>query len=326
MGLIERYRDRLPVGPDTPLLTLGEGGTPLIASKRLGDRLGLDLYFKFEGMNPTGSFKDRGMVVAVAKAMEAGADGVICASTGNTASSAAAYAACGGLTALVLCPAGAVAPAKLAQSRAVGAKVREVQGSFDEALRNCLAIAEEGRYVLVNSLNPDRIEGQKTAVFEIVEQLGGPTVDVLALPYGGGGNTVAYARGFEEEGIRPRLISAHAVDRAGTMASAIRISEPAHLAEVEALVAAGRVEPVAVADEDITRIWLELASLEGIFCEPSSAAGLAAIEPLDLAPGATVVCVLTGHGLKDTAAVEALTPAAVLVEPTVESILSGVSS
>jgi threonine synthase len=326
MGVIDRYRDRLPVGPETPALTLGEGGTPLIASRRLGERLGLDLHFKFEGMNPTGSFKDRGMAVAVAKAMEAGADGIICASTGNTASSAAAYAARAGLTALVLCPAGAVTPAKLAQARAVGASVREVRGSFDEALQNCLAIAAEGRYVLVNSLNPDRIEGQKTAVFEIVEQLGGRAPDVLALPYGGGGNTVAYARGIEEEGIRPRMISAHAVERATTVASAIRIVEPAHVAVVEALVAEGRVEPFPVADEDITRMWLELAATEGIFCEPSSAAGLAAIEQLDLEPGTTVVCVLTGHGLKDTATVEALTAGSVLVEPTVESILSGVSA
>jgi threonine synthase len=326
MGVIARFRDRLPVGPETPELTLGEGDTPLIASRRIGERLGLDLHFKFEGMNPTGSFKDRGMVVAVAKAMEAGADGIICASTGNTASSAAAYAACAGMRALVLYPAGAVAAAKVAQTRAVGAELRAVEGSFDEAMRNCVTIAEEGKYVLVNSLNPNRIEGQKTAVFEIVEQLGGRAPDILALPYGGGGNTVAYAKGFQEEGIQPRMISAHAVERGTTMASAIRIAEPVHIHEVEALVAEGRVEPVAVADEDITRMWLELAKLEGIFCEPSSAAGLAAIAQLDLQPGATVVCVLTGHGLKDTAAVELHTPEAVPVEPTKESILSGVSS
>ncbi len=326
MGVIARFRDRLPVGPETPELTLGEGDTPLIASRRIGERLGIDLHFKFEGMNPTGSFKDRGMVVAVAKAMEAGADGIICASTGNTASSAAAYAACAGMRALVLYPAGAVAPAKVAQTRAVGAELRPVEGSFDEAMRNCVTIAEEGKYVLVNSLNPNRIEGQKTAVFEIVEQLGGRAPDILALPYGGGGNTVAYAKGFQEEGIQPRMISAHAVERGTTMASAIRIAEPVHIHEVEALVAEGRVEPVAVADEDITRMWLELAKLEGIFCEPSSAAGLAAIAQLDLQPGATVVCVLTGHGLKDTAAVELHTPEAAPVEPTKESILSGVSS
>ena len=214
----------------------------------------------------------------------------------------------------------------MAQTRAVGAELRAVEGSFDEAMRNCVTIAEEGKYVLVNSLNPNRIEGQKTAVFEIVEQLGGRAPDILALPYGGGGNTVAYAKGFQEEGIQPRMISAHAVERGTTMASAIRIAEPVHIHEVEALVAEGRVEPVAVADEDITRMWLELAKLEGIFCEPSSAAGLAAIAQLDLQPGATVVCVLTGHGLKDTAAVELHTPEAVPVEPTKDSILSGVST
>jgi threonine synthase len=303
MGVIDRYRDRLPVGPDTPIVTLGEGSTPLIPSRRIGERLGVTLHFKYEGMNPTGSFKDRGMAVAVSKAVESGASTVVCASTGNTAASAAAYAARAGLTAVILCPAGAVAAAKLSQSRAVGAEVRELDGSFDEALQECLGMAESGEYVLVNSLNPHRIEGQKTAAFEIDEELG-RAPDVLALPYGGGGNTVAYAKGFAEDGVRPRMISAHAIDRSTTLASAIRIAEPAHLAEVEKLVADGTVEPVPVSDDDITRMWLELARLEGIFCEPSSAAGLAALAQTELEPGSTVVCVLTGHGLKDTAAVD----------------------
>ena len=324
MGVIERYRDRLPVGPETPALTLGEGSTPLLASKRLGERLGVDLYFKFEGLNPTGSFKDRGMAVAVARALERGAGGVICASTGNTASSAAAYAARAGLTAVVLCPAGAIAAAKLAQSRAVNAKVLEVRGSFDEALRSCLAIVEDGSHVLVNSLNPDRIEGQKTAAFEIDEALG-RAPDVLALPYGGGGNTVAYAKGFAEDGVRPGSSPRTPPSARDTIASAIRIAEPAHLGEVNALVAAGDVEPVAVSDEDITRMWLELAHREGIFCEPSSAAGLAALAQVELEPGATVVCVLTGHGLKDTAAVDRMTAEPALVDPTVESILAELS-
>ncbi len=325
IGVIQAYRDRLPVGPDTPVISLGEGDTPLIPSRRLGQQLGIDLYFKFEGMNPTGSFKDRGMAVAVSKAVEAGAQGVICASTGNTASSAAAYAARADLTAVVLCPAGAIAAAKVAQTRAVGARLLEVKGSFDQALENCLEIADRGLFALVNSVNPHRIEGQKTAVFEIVEQLDGRHPDVIALPYGGGGNTVAYAKGLDEENARSRIVSAHAVHRATTMASAIRISEPAHLAEVKALVADNRVEPVPVSDEDITRMWRDLASYEGIFCEPSSAAGLAALEQIELVPGSTVVCVLTGHGLKDTAAVELITTEAVLVEPTVEAILAEVS-
>jgi threonine synthase len=325
MSLIERYRDRLPVGPDTPVISLGEGGTPLIPSRRIGPQLGIDLHFKFEGMNPTGSFKDRGMAVAVSKAVEDGADGVICASTGNTASSAAAYAARADLTAVVLCPAGAIAAAKVAQTRAVGARLLEIKGSFDQALENCLVIADQGAFVLVNSVNPHRIEGQKTAVFEIVEQLGGRHPALISLPYGGGGNTVAYARGLDEEGARSRILSAHAVERATTMASAIRISEPAHLAEVEALVADGRVEPVPVSDDDIVRMWRDLASYEGIFCEPSSAAGLAGLEQVELEPGSTVVCVLTGHGLKDTGAVERITRESIVVEPTVEAILAEVS-
>jgi threonine synthase len=325
VGVIERFRDRLPVGPETPRLSLGEGDTPLIPSRKIGATLGVDLYFKFEGMNPTGSFKDRGMAVAVAKAIEEGADAVVCASTGNTAASAAAYAARANLMAVVLCPVGAIAAAKLAQSRAVGARVLEVRGSFDEAMESCVEIADQGKFVLVNSLNPNRIEGQKTAAFEIREQLGGRAPDVLALPYGGGGNTVAYAKGWAEDGVQPRMISAHAVERAVTLASAIRIAAPVHLAEVEALVAEGRVEPVAVSDEDITRMWRDLAAYEGIFCEPSSAAGLAALEHAELGPGSTVVCVLTGHGLKDTAAVERITTASILVDPTVESILAEVS-
>jgi threonine synthase len=325
LGVIDTYRDRLPVGPDTPVVSLGEGGTPLIPSRRIGPQLGIDLHFKLEGMNPTGSFKDRGMAVAVSKAVEAGADGVICASTGNTASSAAAYAARADLRAVVLCPAGAIAAGKLAQTRVVGARLLEIRGSFDQALENCLEIAERGTFTLVNSVNPHRIEGQKTAVFEIVEQLGGRHPDVISLPYGGGGNTVAYAKGLDEEHTRSRIVSAHAAERATTMASAIRIAEPAHLAEVEALVADGRVEPVPVSDDDITRMWRDLASYEGIFCEPSSAAGLAGLEKIELEPGSLVVCVLTGHGLKDTAAVDLITTVPILVEPSVEAILAEVS-
>jgi len=323
MGVIARYRDRLPVGPKTPELSLGEGSTPLIRSTRVGDALGVELWFKFEGMNPTGSFKDRGMAVAVAKAVEDGATGIVCASTGNTAASASAYAAHAGLTAVVLCPAGGVAAAKVAQSRAVGARFLEVRGSFDDALRSCQELAGRGDFALVNSVNPFRIEGQKTAAFEIDEELG-RAPDVLALPYGGGGNTTAYAKGFAEDGVRPRMVCAQAAKRATTLASAIRIVEPAHAQEVGALVGEGTAEVVTVSDEDITRMWLEVAG-EGLFCEPASAAGLAALAQVDLVPGTTVVCVLTGHGLKDTAAVDVLTAAATIVDPTVEAILAEVS-
>jgi threonine synthase len=325
MGVIARWRDRLPVGPATPELTLGEGDTPLVHSERLSERLGVELWFKFEGANPTGSFKDRGMCVAVAKALEAGADGIVCASTGNTAASAAAYAARAGIAAVVLTPAGAIAAPKQAQARAVGARVLEVRGTFDEALRSCQELTDRGVFVLVNSLNPHRIEGQKTAAFEVIEQLG-RVPEVLALPYGGGGNITAYAKGFAEEGATLRLIGGQASERAHTIASAIRIAEPAHAEEVEALVAEGRAELVSVRDEEITDAWLEIASREGLFCEPSSAAGLAALLKVDLVPGTTAVCVLTGHGLKDTAAVDVLTAGTTLVEPTVEAILAEVRS
>jgi threonine synthase len=325
MGVIARWRDRLPVGPATPELTLGEGGTPLVRSERLSERLGVELWFKFEGANPTGSFKDRGMCVAVAKALEAGAEGIVCASTGNTAASAAAYAARAGIAAVVLTPAGAIAAPKQAQARAVGARVLEVRGTFDEALRSCQELTDRGVFALVNSLNPHRIEGQKTAAFEVIEQLG-RVPEVLALPYGGGGNITAYAKGFAEEGATLRLIGGQASERAHTIASAIRIAEPAHADEVDALVAEGRAELVSVRDEEITDAWLEIASREGLFCEPSSAAGLAALLQVDLVPGTTVVCVLTGHGLKDTAAVDVLTAGTTLVEPSVEAILAEVRS
>ena len=320
MGVIASYRGRLPVTDATPDLTLGEGGTPLIRSERLSERFGVELWFKFEGANPTGSFKDRGMCFAVAKAIEAGATGIVCASTGNTAASAAAYAARAGVPAVVITPVGAIAPAKQAQARAVGARVLEVRGTFDEALRACQQLTD---FAIVNSLNPNRIEGQKTAVFEIAEQLG-RAPDVLALPYGGGGNTCAYAKGFAEDGAETRLICGEASERANTIASAIRIAEPAHLHEVEAIVAEGRAEIVSLRDEEITDAWLEIASREGIFCEPSSAAGFAALAHTPLEPGSTVVCVLTGHGLKDTAAVDVLTPPATLVDPTPEAILAEV--
>ena len=286
IGVIERYRDRLPVGPGTPELTLGEGSTPLIPPGRLGEQLGVDLHFKFEGMNPTGSFKDRGMVVAVAKAIEDGADGIICASTGNTAASAAAYAARAGLTAVVLCPAGAIAAAKLAQSRAVGARVLEVRGSFDEALASCRELVEQRQLRPRQLAQPEPDRGAEDG--RVRDRRGArPRARRARAP-------LRRRRQHRRlrEGLRartasaPRMISAHAIERAITIASAIRIAEPAHLAEVEALIADGRVEPVPVSDDDITRMWLELASLEGIFCEPSSAAGLAALATCGARAGA----------------------------------------
>jgi threonine synthase len=299
--LAERFRDRLPLAPGTTIVTLGEGSTPLLGAPRLSERIGAELWLKWEGANPTGSFKDRGMTVAVSKALADGAKSIVCASTGNTAASAAAYAARAGLDALILHPEGSVARGKVAQAMAVGAKL-SARPTFDEALADARELESEGTHVLVNSLNPLRIEGQKTAAFEIVEELGGAP-DVLALPYGGGGNVCAYAIGFTEAGNRmPRLVAAEASERATTVASAIRISEPAHAEEAQQAVEDSRGDIVALSDSAILDAWRLLAREEGLFCEPSSAAGLAALlaePPRD----ARVVCVITGHGLKDPDAV-----------------------
>jgi threonine synthase len=320
MTLIERYHERLPVSEETPVVSLGEGSTPLLHAPRISERLGVQLYLKWEGANPTGSFKDRGMTVAVSRALEAGARSVICASTGNTAASAAAYAARAGVVAVVLQPAGAVASGKLAQARALGARVLEVRGSFDAALAAARELAGRGTHVHVNSLNPDRIEGQKTAAFEILEELGSAP-DVLALPYGGGGNLTAYARGFTQANSgMPRLVGGEAAERATTVASAIRIVEPAHVASVDdALLASGGIV-VSLPDEAILSAWRELAHEEGVFCEPASASGLAALAGVELDPGSRVVCVVTGHGLKDPETAARLSPAPVTVDPDPDAI------
>jgi threonine synthase len=300
--LAERYADRLPLSRDAQIVSLGEGGTPLLHAPRISARLGAEVFLKWEGANPTGSFKDRGMTVAVSQALTDGARAVVCASTGNTAASAAAYAARAGLEAVILQPEGAVARGKLAQARAVGARV-EMRPTFEEALEEAQELEERGTHVLVNSLNRLRVEGQKTAAFEIVEEMGSAP-EVLALPYGGGGNLCAYALGFREEGAgTPRLIAAEAANRAGTVASAIRISKPAHADEAQRAVEESGGAILALDDGVIMEAWGLLAREEGVFCEPSSAAGLAALlaEP----PGdGRVVCVITGHGLKDPDAVE----------------------
>lgn len=298
MALAERYRDYLPLTAATPIVSLGEGSTPLLHATRLSERVGCDVWLKLEGLNPTGSFKDRGMAVAVAKAVEDGFRGVVCASTGNTAASAAAYAARAGLEAVVVIPAGAVAAGKLQQARAHGAELREVAGSFEDAYAAAVDLAESGTHAFVNSKNEHRLEGQKTAALELVEELGVP--DVLALPYGGGGNTCAYARGFEAADYGyPRLLAAEAADRAGTQASAIRIAQPVHRPEVERVVARSGGAIVAVSEDELAAAWRLLAREEGCFCEPASAAGIAALSRAGPAPGARVVCVVTGHGLKD---------------------------
>src|SRR6478752_5147676 len=277
-------------------VTLGEGNTPLLPAPRLSEQLGCELWLKCEGANPTGSFKDRGMTVAVSRALERGAPGVVCASTGNTAASAAAYAARAGLPAVIAIPKGAVARGKLAQVLATGADLREVEGTFEEAHELARRLAGEEGLVNVNSINPDRIEEQASAAREVVAQLGG-LPDVLALPYGGGGNTTAYLLGFGDA--RPRILSVQSGERATTVGSAIRIVEPAHREQVE-----GVAEIVTVSDAELLEWWQAIPRLEGLFCEPASAAGVAGVA--QVRPGGRVVCVLTGHGLKDPDAVERL--------------------
>ena len=304
--LAERYRDRLPIEAGTPVVTLGEGSTPLLPAPRLSERLGLDVRLKWEGANPTGSFKDRGMTVAISQAAAAGARAVVCASTGNTAASAAAYGARAGLGVEILLPQSAVALGKIAQARAAGARLVQVRGPFEQALAGALELQKRGTHVLVNSLNPDRIEGQKTAAFEVVEELGSPPA-ALALPYGGGGNTRAYARGFDEWGSGlPRLVAGAAADRVATFASAIRIADPAHRAEAERAIERSGGAVVPLTDEELREWWRRIVQEEGVFCEPASAAGVAALPRAGLEPGSTVVCVLTGHGLKDPDAAASL--------------------
>jgi threonine synthase len=304
--------------PALAAVSLGEGNTPLVRAARLSAELGLDVHLKCEGANPTGSFKDRGMVVTVGRAVEEGARAVVCASTGNTAASAAAYAARAGLRAVILTPAGATAGPKRAQARAVGARLLEVAGTFDDALRLCLQVAEQDGYVLANSLNPNRIEGQKSVAAELIDQLG-TVPDVVTLPYGGGGNLTAVALGFAQAGAAPRLVAGESASRPTTWASAIRIAEPAHRAQVAALVAEGRAEIVSLTEDEIGAAWRRLAADEGVFCEPASAASLAALRRIGLRDGSRAVCILTGHGLKDAGEVEDV--AGEPVAPTLEAIM-----
>jgi threonine synthase len=312
-GLIERYRDRLPVTADTPVITLGEGGTPLLEAPRISERAGCRVLLKYEGANPTGSFKDRGMTVAVSKAVEAGAREAVCASTGNTSASAAAYCGRAGLRLAVVLPEGAIARGKLAQAQIAGARVIAVQGDFDDALALVRELVERRDIALLNSVNPHRLEGQKTAVFEIVEQLGG-VPDWVSLPVGNGGNISAYWKGFGEIGARPHLLAGQAEGAAPlvtgrpvpdpqTVATAIRIGNPARLDQALAAVHESQGGVRALPDAAILSAYRLLARGEGVFCEPASAAAVAALLEAaadGLVPaGATVVCVLTGHGLKD---------------------------
>jgi threonine synthase len=340
IGVIERYAERLPVSVKTPRVTLGEGSTPLVRSNRIGPAIGVeDLYFKYEALNPTGSFKDRGMAVTVAKAVEGGAEILLCASTGNTSASASAYAAACGLRAVVVVPAGGIAAGKLAQAMAYGAKIIAVNGSFDRALALVRTLADEPNVALVNSVNPYRIEGQKTAAFEIVEELGRAPAQ-LYIPVGNAGNITAYWRGFCELDGRqgaslPELHGAQAagaaplvrgrpVSRPHTVASAIRIGSPASWKTAIAArdESGGTIE--AVTDAEILAAHRRLAREEGLLVEPASAAGVALLirraEKGDVPKDAPVVCVLTGHGLKDPDAITKGVKIPRAVEPTISAV------
>ena len=327
LPLLERYRDLLAPPGEGFAITLGEGGTPLVHAARLGAELGLDaLHLKFEGTNPTGSFKDRGMVLAVNRALASRARAVVCASTGNTAASAAAYAAAAGLPCFVVLPAGKVARGKLAQALAAGARLITVQGNFDEALAAVRGLGEDGDAAVVNSVNPDRLAGQQTCAFEIVDELG-RAPDAVALPVGNAGNITAawagfvrYAASGRTDGRRPRMLGFQAdgaapivqgapVAAPETVATAIRIGNPASWAGAVAArdESGGLIE--SVTDQEILSMQLRIARSEGIFCEPASAAGVAGVARLAgegrLSRSETVVCILTGHGLKDPDIIEA---------------------
>ncbi len=313
--LIERYRDRLTLEPGDPVVTLNEGSTPLVEAPVISERVGARVLLKLEGANPTGSFKDRGMTVAVSRAKGAGAAAVICASTGNTAASAAAYAARAGMRGVVIVPEGQIAIGKLAQALMHGARVVALRGNFDDALAIVRELAQRHPVELVNSVNPYRIEGQKTAAFEVCEELG-EAPDALAIPVGNAGNITAWWRGFRETERAPvlfgfqaagaaPLVEGHPIAHPETVASAIRIGNPARWEEAMDAVTASRGRIAAVSDEQILDAYRLLAASEGVFCEPASAASVAGIlaHGLPAADGAvspeTVVCVLTGHGLKD---------------------------
>ena len=342
-GVLARYGHLLPLTAATPPLTLGEGDTPLIRASSLERRSGLDeVYLKCEGCNPTGSFKDRGMVMAVAKAAEEGARAVVCASTGNTSAAAAAYAARAGLTALVLVPDGYVALGKLAQAVAYGARVLAIQGNFDDALRLVRELGARGGVTVVNSINPYRLKGQQSAAWELCDELGGAP-DLLAIPVGNAGNISAYWMGFRryhDEGLAPalpRLLGFQAEGAAAivhdtviaaptTRATAIRIGNPAsrHLAEQARDESGGLIE--AVSDDEIADAYGLLAREEGVFAEPASAAAIAGLLKLAregrLPRGGRAVCVLTGHGLKDPQYAVDQAPPPRVIAPTLNAVLS----
>jgi threonine synthase len=309
-------------------VTLGEGDTPLIRADTLSERVGAEVWLKFEGANPTGSFKDRGMTVAVSAAIQEGAEAVICASTGNTAASAAAYAARAGLRGAVIVPEGKIAAGKLAQALMHGAKVIALQGNFDQALALVRELAQRQPIALVNSVNEYRLEGQKTGAFEVCDELGEPP-DVLCIPVGNAGNITAWWRGFKEYGVAPMLhgyqaagaaplVNGAPVENPETVASAIRIGNPARWEDAMDAVTGSRGEIRAVSDAEILDAYAFLGAHEGVFCEPASAASVAGL--IKYGAEGRVVCVLTGHGLKDPATAMAQATSVIPCEPEIGAV------
>jgi threonine synthase len=311
-GLIERYRPRLPFAEGDPVVSLGEGSTPLVPAPFLSERVGAEVWLKLEGLNPTGSFKDRGMTCAVSAAVREGAEAVVCASTGNTAASAAAYAARAGLRCAVIVPEGKIASGKLAQALMHGARVIALRANFDVALALVRELTAAHPIALVNSVNEFRIEGQKTGAYEIAEQLDGE-LDALCIPVGNAGNITAYWRGFTEilpSTVRPRMLGFQAagaaplvngapVENPETVASAIRIGNPARWEDAMSAMTGSGGAVRAVTDEQILSAYRLLAAREGIFCEPASAASVAGMLAFGVGDAQRVACVLTGNGLKD---------------------------
>ncbi|HMD46087.1 MAG TPA: threonine synthase [Acidimicrobiales bacterium] len=340
-GVVEEYREFLDVGPDTTVVTLGEGGTPLVPATRLSELVGAEVWLKVEGANPTGSFKDRGMTMAITKALEEGARAVVCASTGNTSASAAAYAARAGLTCAVLIPEGHIALGKLAQALIHGARVLQMRGNFDQALTIVRELPARAPVTVVNSVNPHRIEGQKTGAFEVVDVLG-DAPDLHCIPVGNAGNISAYWRGycqyraagrstrlprmlgFQAAGAAP-IVLGHPVEEPNTVATAIRIGNPAswYSATAAASESGGAIE--AVTDEEILAAYRLLAEQEGVFCEAASAASVAGLLKVGAPAGSTVVCVLTGHGLKDPDLAISQISVPSVVDPDLDKVLAELS-
>ncbi len=340
-GVIEEYREFLPVTNKTPVVTLLEGGTPLVPAPRLSERVGARVWLKVEGANPTGSFKDRGMTMAMSMALEEGAKAVVCASTGNTSASAAAYAARAGMGCVVLIPDGHIALGKLAQALMHGARVLQVRGNFDQLLTIVRELPNHAPITVVNSVNPHRIEGQKTGAFEIVDVLG-DAPDVHCIPVGNAGNISAYWRGylqykeagrssklprmlgFQAAGAAP-IVLGHPVENPETIATAIRIGNPASWYAAAAAASESGGSITAVTDDEILDAYTFLAKEESVFCEAASSASVAGLLKQGVPPGSIVVCVLTGHGLKDPDLAIKSISVPTVIEPGLSSVLAEIS-